>query len=219
MDQEGYIQDFTASFRNIFYRISKKVQAKNIQEIIPNYFESTPEGERDLQPRTIEIQMRNNKLGPVEATFQILPINVKGEYLGFLINMTYRPLELPQKLPLIPFTQWLMDRRLEEELYCFRNSYSERTNSFILCNSGQELLEFGGSNSFTLPYLKFQDMVFLATQDEARRFGVGIRTIRFIHGHFERIDDSESFSSEDYSEEGNLDHQITQMRQQSEGGS
>lgn len=39
IDHEGNITDYTASFRNIFFSNNKKDYNKNIQEIIPGYFD------------------------------------------------------------------------------------------------------------------------------------------------------------------------------------
>jgi hypothetical protein len=35
--------------------------------------------------------LSNEKLGEVEATFEVMPIVVKGEPLGNLLRMTYKP--------------------------------------------------------------------------------------------------------------------------------
>jgi PAS domain S-box-containing protein len=88
VDHEGYIRDYTASFKNIFYYQSRKEKAKNIQEIIPNYFDEDYSEEMQTT-RTFTVPINNKKLGEIEAKFEIHPIFVKQNHEGFLIKMEY----------------------------------------------------------------------------------------------------------------------------------
>lgn len=64
LDHEGNITDFTASFRNIFFSNNKKSYYKNIQEIIPGYFEEDY-SEKTTNVRNFTSFLRNKKLGEV----------------------------------------------------------------------------------------------------------------------------------------------------------
>lgn len=68
VDHEGYIRDYTASFKNIFYFQSKKEKVKNIQEIIPNYFDDDFSEEMKTS-RILTVPIKNKKLGEIEAKF------------------------------------------------------------------------------------------------------------------------------------------------------
>lgn len=64
VDHEGNITDYTASFRNIFFSNNKKTYNKNIQEIIPGYFDGDY-NEKTTNVRNFSSFLRNKKLGEV----------------------------------------------------------------------------------------------------------------------------------------------------------
>lgn len=110
LDHEGEIIEYSSSFRNVFYRNPKKDKIKNIQEIIPNYFDENYREDTSV-PRTFKVTINTHKVQNVDATFVVNPILVKGEHLGFLGSMTLK--EQPSQ-------NFIRNERLTEKLMKLR---------------------------------------------------------------------------------------------------
>lgn len=51
------------------------------------------------------------------------------------------------------------------------------------------------SNTFTLPFLNYQDFTIFANKEEIKQYGTDIKIIRYVKNHFERREDDDSFHS------------------------